>query len=206
MRMIHLFISGILLGWGAAIPVGPLCLEIIRRHLQYGWRAGLGTGIGASTGDLTYLALLSMGALSLLAHPSALHVASGVGAVILGWFGYQALRTASSAIKTPDGTHDRSFWRHVRDGYLMILVNPYTILFWVSVSSQVALMAHHNQHTALSLGFGVAVGVFSWVIILNSILHHTKHFLPPTAMRWLNRLGGLIILGFAIFFLVKAVI
>ncbi len=27
---------GLLLGWGAAIPIGPMNLEIIRRNLRYG--------------------------------------------------------------------------------------------------------------------------------------------------------------------------
>lgn len=201
--MIHLFISGILLGWGAAIPIGPLNIEIIRRHLKLGWRAGLGMGLGASSGDLTYLALLSFGALSILNHPTLLHIMSGIGAFILAWFGYQALKSnpEKSSRITAQST---SFWHHLRDGYLLILVNPYTLLFWLSVSSQVALLAHHHASSGLALGLGVTAGVLSWVIAINCILHHTKHYLPQAAMRWLSRIGGLIILGFAIFFLSKA--
>lgn len=202
--MTHLFISGILLGWGAAIPIGPLSIEIIRRHLKSGWQAGLGMGLGASSGDLTYLILLSIGALSILNHPVLLHIMSGIGACILAWFGIQAV--ISESTQEVDFTiQSASLWRHLRDGYLMILINPYTVLFWLSVSSQVALMAHHNVIAGLALGLGVTIGVLSWVIALNALLHHTKHVLPKAAMQWLSRIGGALVMGFALFFLVQAI-
>ena len=39
---------GILLGWGVAVPLGPVNVEIARRTLRGGFRAGFFLGMGAS--------------------------------------------------------------------------------------------------------------------------------------------------------------
>ena len=195
--MSHAVITGILLGWGAAIPIGPLNLEIIRRNLHYGMPAGIALGFGACSGDITYLILLLVGALAILSHTIILKVFGVIGAGILAWFGYQALR-----MKVGNESHSvlkvKPVWRHYLEGYALVMINPYTVLFWLSVSSQIALYARSGLDTSILIGFGVILGVTSWAIGLNITLHHTKHKLSTRAMLWFNRIGGIIILGFAV--------
>ncbi|PHQ78332.1 MAG: hypothetical protein COB66_09090 [Coxiella sp. (in: Bacteria)] len=203
--MIHIFIIGLLLGWGAAIPIGPLNLEIIRRNLHFGMAAGMAIGLGAGSGDITYLVLLSAGALTILTHSVLLKVFSLIGAFILAWFGYQAL-TMTTATSSGAPLKQKPTWRHYLEGYALVIINPYTILFWISVSSQIAQYAHSAALNSVVMGCGVIVGVCSWSISLNLVLHHTKHKLSARVMTWLNRIGGIIILGFAIASLVHVFI
>lgn len=200
----HLLITGLLLGWGAAIPIGPIGIEMIRRNLQSGLPAGLGFGFGASSGDLTYLVLLTVGSLTFLNHPRVLHSLSGIGAMILLWFGIQSFKAVQSAQRNQEQKASKPSWKHFVEGYLLISLNPYTVLFWVSVSGQAALLGHHELYNAVLLGLGVMFGVFSWALVLNMIIHSTKHKLSDTVMRTLSILGGLIITGFGIIFLVHA--
>lgn len=195
--MVHIFLIGVLLGWGAAIPIGPLNLEIVRRNLRFGTPAGLAIAAGACLGDITYLTLLSLGALSILTHPFFAASLSLVGACILGWFGVSALRTTivresqKPLIKKP-------LWRHTLEGYLLVMINPYTVLFWLSISTQIAHYAMQNHWIILTMGAGVIIGVSSWASGLNILLHYTRHKLSATTILWFNRIGGVIILGFAI--------
>ena len=92
---LHALILGLLLGWGAAIPIGPMNLEIIRRNLTYGTRYGVALGLGVCSADITYIALLSFGALVVLNHPLPLAIIGFIGSIILAWFGYNALRLKS---------------------------------------------------------------------------------------------------------------
>src|SRR3990167_7687283 len=82
--MLHSIIFGVLLGWGAAIPLGPMNIEIIRRNLT------LGTLYG-------FLIILSLGALNLLTHVIVLKIVGILGSLIIGWFGYSALKLKVSA-------------------------------------------------------------------------------------------------------------
>ena len=200
--MLHLIFIGLLLGWGAAIPIGPLNLEIIRRNLHYGMTAGIGLGLGACSGDITYLILLSIGALTILTHALVLKVFGVIGACILAWFGYQAL-TAHAHNESHKQLKPKPAWRHYLEGYALVLVNPYTVLFWLSVSSQIATYASNGVSGTMAIGLGVVVGVTSWALGINTVLHYTKHKLSARSMLWLNRCGGTIILGFAVATLIR---
>ena len=191
----HLIFVGLLLGWGAAIPIGPINLEIARRNLSFGTPYGVALGVGASLADLTYLLLLCLGALSLLAYPNVLKIIGIGGALVLMWFAYKAFRAGVSSASIKGG--DKSILHNVSEGFLLTLLNPYTILFWGSISSQLTAISKQGDIGIILAGVGVILGIFCWVAALNSVLHFTRHKLSPKVMRGLNIVGGVIILGFA---------
>src|SRR3990167_1452244 len=192
----HLVLTGVLLGMGAAIPIGPVNLEIIRRNLRFGTPYGVTTGLGACTADLTYLVLLCLGALFLLQYPDVLRATGMIGSLILAWFGISALRSKPIDIKEKNSPP--SLIRYTIEGYLITLINPYTILFCASISSQISITAAMNEDAVLFAGSGVMIGSIGWVIFLNTLLHFTRSRLTATAIKWLNYIGGIILLSFAI--------
>ncbi len=195
------FMFGLLLGWGAAIPIGPINLEIIRRNLNYGTAFGVALGLGACSADLTYIILLALGALTILHHVTLLKIVGIVGSLILAWFGYSALKLKSNNLKDEfnqlNNSSNKPLWRHTLDGYILTLINPYTILFWSSIGTQIALMSRGTHFAIVYACFGVLIATLSWIISLNTALHYTKHRLSPKTMQLLNYLGGFLLLGFA---------
>jgi L-lysine exporter family protein LysE/ArgO len=188
---------GILLGLGAAIPIGPVNLEMIRRNLRFGTPYGIVTGLGACTADLTYLVLLSAGALTMLQYPDFLRALGVVGSLVLAWFGLSAFRSKPPVLT--EQARLPSLFRYGMEGYAITLINPFTILFWASISSQISMIALADDTNAtLYTGAGVMIGTVSWVIAINSIVHFTRHHLSPRVIQWLNYTGGVIILGFAV--------
>lgn len=203
--MLNYIYLGLLLGWGAAIPLGPMNLEIMRRNLRFGTRFGVVTGFGACSADVIYLCLISVGALIILQHPMVLTIVGILGALILAYFGISALRLPVATI-ADRGTVPSLLINNYLQGLLMTLVNPYTILFWASVSSHVVISADLKLQNILLSGLGVILGTVSWVLGLNLVLHHTRHKLSANAIHWLNRFGGVILLGFAGYSFYQAVV
>jgi L-lysine exporter family protein LysE/ArgO len=200
----HFLIFGILLGLGAAIPIGPVNLEIIRRNLQIGTAFGVMTGLGACLADLTYLILLCIGALTLFEYPMVLKIVGIVGSFVLAWFGYSAFKNAA---KEKSMTYlQPNLMKYFLDGYLITLINPFTILFWASVSTQITLLAIKNNHAIWLAGFGVMLGTISWVLFLNTFVHFTRHRLNAAIIKWFNYLGGATLIFFALQGLIKALI
>jgi L-lysine exporter family protein LysE/ArgO len=199
----HLFLFGILLGMGAAIPIGPVNLEIIRRNLRFGTSYGVMTGLGACMADLTYLILLSLGALTLLQYPEVLRALGIVGSLVLAWFGINAF--CSKLTDIPEQDKPPSLFRYSIDGYLITLINPYTILFWASISSQLSVMTAAHEHALFQAGSGVIIGAVAWIFTLNGFLHFTRHRLSKKFIHRLNYVGGVILLGFAGIGLVHAI-
>lgn len=195
------FIFGLLLGWGAAIPIGPMNLEMIRRNLNYGTSYGVALGIGACSADITYIILLGLGALTILHHVTLLKIVGIVGSLILAWFGFSSLRLQNNQLKNDvkelNNSSHKPLWRHTLDGYILTLINPYTILFWSSIGAQIALISRGTHYAIVYASFGVLIATLSWIISLNTALHYTKHRLSTTTMQLLNYLGGFLLLGFA---------
>jgi threonine/homoserine/homoserine lactone efflux protein len=163
-------------------------------------------GFGACSADLTYFVLLLSGVLVFLQQDIVLRVIGIIGSGILTWFGISALRLRVKSsdenglpqIKKP------LMWRNYFQGYGLTLLNPLTILFWASLSTQLAVLSRYGTGSVIYAGIGILTGTVSWVIAENSILHFTRHRFSERTMRYLNYLGGIIILCFAVIGLWRA--
>ena len=200
----HIFIAGLLLGWGAAIPIGPLNIEIIRRNLCFGISRGMALAFGACSADMIYLSMLALGIFFILDYPLLIRVISFIGGLILAWFGINALRLKSACLQNTI-LKNKNLLQHYIEGLSLTLLNPYTILFWISVSGQVAALSHSTKHALFHVGSGVVIAVLSWAISLNVILHWIRHKLSEKTMHYLNIIGGVILLGFATYGILHAI-
>lgn len=196
--MLRLIWTGILLGWGAAIPIGPLNLEIMRRNLRFGTQAGVSIGLGACSADVTYLILLCAGVLITLSYfPLAMHAITIAGSCILFYFGISALRMRHTITTETTRMQQKSKWKHWFEGYIMTLLNPYTVLFWLSISSQLTTLSQAGTASILIASIGVVIGTVSWVATLNTTLHLSRQRISEKMIQGLNKLGGIILLFFA---------
>lgn len=86
------FRTGLVLGIGAAVPPGPVNLEIARRTVGGGFVAGASVGLGAVTVDVGFALLLWVGVLGLLQAVPGIRVPvtlAGVG--VLAYLGLAAM-------------------------------------------------------------------------------------------------------------------
>ncbi len=197
----HLIFFFFLLGLGAAAPIGPVNIEIIRRNLHLGFLSGLFFGAGACLADLTYLCLLITGWLVFLNDPTILRIIGILGSLVIAWFGYKTFKSKSH-FKDKEVKPAR-LSKQLAGGYLMTILNPITILFWVSVSAQVASFST-NDHALWLGGIGVILGAFGWALFLNVSLHFSRKMITPFFMRVINYLSGMILIGIAAFGLMHA--
>lgn len=191
---------GLIFGWGAAIPIGPINLEIIRRNLRFGFSSGLAFGLGACSADLTYFFLLLFGAFIFLKQPIMMRTIGFIGSAILIWFGISALRLRVTITDDNMGSviKKRTIYDYFQ-GYALTLLNPITIIFWASISSQIVLLHNAVRVSPVYSGLGILVGTLSWVLVLNLSIHIIRHRLSPKTMHYLNSVGGIIVLGMGIF-------
>ncbi len=192
----HIFLTGILLGLGVAIPIGPINIEQMRRTLAFGFWSGITIGIGATCVDILYIVLLMTGTLFFLTNVIILKVIGFLGALLLAWFGYSCFKKQPH-ISTKNLV-PQSLFRTFCVGYLMNLLSPFPILFWASISSQVIAMSMGKINHLILAALGVVVGTMAWNIFLTTVLHRTRHLLSEKAMRWFNITGGIILIAFAI--------
>src|SRR3982751_2213468 len=100
-----LILKGILLGLGAAVPIGPVNVEIVRRTLRGGFLGGFALGCGAVTVDVCYAVLSSLGFGLLLNRPVFYWPLSVGGIALLTYLGVMcwagAIRIVRPAAPVP---------------------------------------------------------------------------------------------------------
>jgi threonine/homoserine/homoserine lactone efflux protein len=192
-------LQGIAIGFLIAAPVGPIGVLCIRRTLADGRTIGFLSGLGAATADMSYGAIAAFGLTAiqdaLLSHQAWLRLLGGLFLVYLGIRTF-ATRPAEKAAAT--GAR-----RGALSAYLstlgLTLTNPATILSFVLVFAGLRLAeTGGNFVTAAFLVLGVFIGSSLWWLTLSGIVGFLRERFTPLWMLWVNRIAGVVILGFGV--------
>lgn len=185
------FIQGLLLGFGAAVPVGPVNILIMSYSLKR-YALGVGVGLGAMSVDIFYMLLMSFGVLKFLNQPIFLNLLSIFGFLFLLYIAYLTYKSADSLIAEDLNLKENSFWSCYTKGVLLNLVNPYIIGFWISVSSFVA----SSSNALMSLS-GLIISIGLWILGLPLVVSKSKRFISQTTAKIFAYASALLMVVFA---------
>lgn len=185
-----IFLSGIVLGFSIAAPVGPIGLLCIRRTLTDGRRYGLVSGLGAASADAIYGAIAAFGltfiSSFLIDQQEWLRLAGGL---FLCFLGVRTFRS-KSAVKTA-GTREGSLWVAYGSTFFLTLTNPMTILSFAAIFAGFDLAGKNNSHAAAAaLVAGVFTGSSLWWLSLNLGVGFFRRRFSTGGMVWINRASG----------------
>ena len=180
-----------------AIP-GPGNLALITSTGQSGIRAGIACALGLMAGDqaLLWLAVLGVAAI-LSATPAAFTTIQWAGALYLGWLGFKMLTA-----KPGDGPVLKMRASHyVRQGLAITLLNPKAIVFYMAFFPLFVNPATHQGLVSFAaMAVTIAVITFAYCATLVVITHYLAERIRgmPQLTVWLERLAGLMLIGFGL--------
>jgi threonine/homoserine/homoserine lactone efflux protein len=201
------FLSGLVAGYGIAMPVGAVSILIVTVGMRSGFRTGFMAGAGAATADLIYASAASIGgaALALLLKPFSLplRVAGGVVLVALAVYGVVKGFTRPTGdgrgpVRGPAATYTQLLG--------ITLINPLTVVYFT------ALVLGRNGAAAspvldrVLFVPGAALASLSWQTLLaaaGSLLHAR---LPGAVRTGATVAGNLIVAGLGIRIIVLALV
>ena len=226
--MLLLLINGILLGLGAAAPIGPVNVEIARRTLRFGARAGFLLGCGAVTIDVAYAIVTSFTFVPVQRYPRGVNTLSIAAAIFLAYLAYRCLRSGLGGHGTDGGGDSgagennshapaanggmnttstpappqplrRRRAEHYATGLLLTALNPMTLGFWfVAVPGAVAGLTTHPRTDLPIVCAGVFFGAFAWVCAFTALIARLHKFGGQRWLGWIDIAGGLMLLAFAV--------
>lgn len=223
--MLQIFTLGLALGLYAAAMPGPINLEVIRRSISRGPRAGLMFGFGACLADITFVLLSSLGALALVNSMPfwGKAVMWLTGAIILFWLGIRGLRARvpqngickeptdpGFQIIAPVKATPVEMLQQFFIGLFLTLSSPPTIMFWIFNSLMVASThltggEEQNQNVPFLLAAGVGVACVSWVICAVTVSGRFHRNLRPRTYVWVERITGGALCCFATYAVYEAI-
>ena len=198
--------TGLVIGFSIAAPVGPIGVLCIRRTLAQGRLSGLISGLGAATADAVYGCVAAFGLTFvsnlLIQHQLWLRL---LGGAFLCFLGIRTLVAKPS--EKPCSEKGTGLFGAYGSTFLLTLTNPLTILSFAAVFASLGLgSAYGDFGSAALLVFSVFAGSALWWLILSGSVSLARKRVTLNVMMWVNRVSGAVILAFGVFALVSAVI
>jgi threonine/homoserine/homoserine lactone efflux protein len=198
-----LFVRGVVIGFAIAAPVGPIGLLCIQRTLNQGRIVGLVSGLGAATADAVYGFIAAFGLTLVSSFLVEQRVWLGlIGGLFLCFLGVRTFTAppAQHAAQAGQG----SLWNAYGSTFLLTLTNPMTILSFVAIFAGAGLANSAGGNAAAAvMVLGVFAGSATWWLLLSEIVSLLRDRFSATALIWVNRVAGAIIVGFGVYALVS---
>ena len=188
------FITGILLGLGVAIPIGPLNILIMNYSLSSFGR-GFALGMGAMSADILYFVLLSLGVLVVFDNPWIFKSIAIFGAIFLLYMAWTCYKNASKMLaKISCAERGESLLACYLKGLGLNSINPFIIGFWLSLSSVVVSSANW-----MIAALGVLLALFAWVLGLSILTSLARRIISAKVARIFSYVSAVLMLFFTAF-------
>jgi threonine/homoserine/homoserine lactone efflux protein len=181
---------------------GPSVMFVVSRAVALGRRAALYTVVGNAAGVYVQVVFVALGLGAVVERSAAVFTAVKlIGAVYLVWLGVQAIRQRRSSGVSGEPTvllAPRGAGPLMRDGFIVGLANPKTIIFFAAILPQ--FVASGGAPVALQMaGLGlifVGIGLLSdgaWGLAAGTARQWLAR--SPRRLELLGAAGGVAIVG-----------
>jgi arginine exporter protein ArgO len=195
---IDAFLSGLVAGYGIAIPVGPIAILILELGVRRGFWIALSAGAGAATADLIYatVAVLAGTFLVVVLAPfaSVLRFVSALGLMAIGgWLLYHG-RTSSDGAEKPR-MRDTDCAQTYGTILGLTLLNPVTVTYFTTLILGMRADSSQSSINAILFVSGAFLASLSWQSLLASISGLAHKRLPARTQSVTFVIGNLVIIG-----------
>jgi threonine/homoserine/homoserine lactone efflux protein len=179
--MSAIFFKGILLGFSLSFLIGPLLFTLVQTSIERGLRAGFSIAFGIWFSDLLFVisVLFFVEKLNALTHlPNFEKWAGFLGGLLLVGFGVSNFFEKQKLRRLEKKTESHGVFGHFLRGFLINTINPFTVFFWLGVTTTVIVPHGWSGFEA----FIFFAGMLGMLILTDSL----KVFLAQKISRWLT--------------------
>ena len=197
----------IFLGVSLAAPIGPVNAAQLDTGIKNGFFHALIFGIGALTADIIYMSMVYFGIGQIIQYPLVKIILWSFGFFVLTYTGVENLFSLSKIeIALKSGKKTIRLRYSLLSGFLMSLLNPLTILFWLGIYGSILAEANKvstdNQIIINSLA--VILGIILWDTIMAAISSGARRILSTKFLQIISVISSLAMIGFGIYFGIQA--
>lgn len=198
------FTTGVVAGYGIAIPVGAIAILIIEVGIRRGFRTAFFAGAGAATADLLYAALAVVGGAALARAVDSigepLRVVSGAVLALIAVVGIVRAVLATELLPTEYPRNGDLAWTYGRFLGLTV-INPTTVIYFAAVIIGLGVAEGMTPGDGAAFVAGAFLASLSWQTLVAAAGTLAGRRLRPKWRAAVSVLGNLVILGFAVFVL-----
>ena len=195
--MLESIISGIGLGIVLSFATGPVFFALLKTSIEKGFHAGMWLAAGVVLSDFIYVALAVYGS-SFIKFESQYRLPIGIAgsAVLIGIGCFYLFKKVK--INYDNTTSTRRNTGYFFKGFLMCILNPSLLLYWVSVTSSLISVKGDLSSKEIIPFFGfILITQFSMDTMKAYYANKFRYRIKEKTIILLNRVAGCLILVFA---------
>jgi threonine/homoserine/homoserine lactone efflux protein len=204
---IMIFIKGIILGFSASLPLGPIGLICIQKTLNKGRWAGIVSGSGAALSD-TFFAIIAAFGISFISDfiEQQQFILRIIGSAILILLGLRIFLTNPAIQIRKQKLKKNNLFADFISIFFLTLSNPVTVFVFGAVFASSGIIKVQNSFLDLVLVvIGVFVGAMVWWLILVNFVNLFRSKFRLKRLWWINKITGAVIFLFGLFVLIATV-
>lgn len=199
-HLIELTIKGIVLGYVASIPLGPIGVICVQRTLSKGKLSGFISGLGAATADTLLAISAGLGISFILDFIKDYNIIFKlIGGLIVIYIGGRIF--FKSPVKQFRERKQKKSSLHT--DYLSVLAltlsNPLAVFLFIAIFASLNFISGINDFLYLAGTFGgIFFGASLWWLTLTSFVNIYKDKFRLRSLWWLNKITGVAIFLFGL--------
>ena len=195
------FLTGVLAGYGIAIPVGAIAVLIVDVGIRHGFRRAFFAGAGAATADLVYAGLAVIGGATLTTiitgWDDQLQALSGLVLIVIAVTGLAGMRKPR-AMPAEVANSGRALAGTYGKFLGLTVINPTTVIYFAAVVVGLGVASDLGGGEGVLFAIGAFLASLSWQTLLAAAGAGARHRLTERARRIALITGHGLILAFAL--------
>jgi len=194
---------GILIGFAAAIPLGPVNLFVVSQTLKRDYFHGLLAGITTSVLDFVYCLVALVGFFHISINPAPyLPALKGLATVLLVIIGCRLIRQSRKMeIPTVQEKQVILSTRPIVGVLALYISNPTLYAFWIAIAGTAT--AHHlvtnKGWVPIVFAFSCSLGSLMWYLVLVRYVSKHQHKIRLSAFQKALLIMGIALIGFGFY-------
>lgn len=194
------FIDGMMVGFSASVPLGPIGVLCIQRTLQRGRLSGFISGIGAALSDTIYAIIAGFSISYIVSFIEEQFIWINIfGAIILIFLGVTIYRSNPAVQLRRQKSKAGTLIQDFVSTFLLTISNPLAVFLFIAFFAGFGVVHPSSGLVGqLILIMGVFVGASTWWLLLTSVVGLFRSKVNLRRLFWINKIAGGTIIIFVI--------
>ena len=188
--------TGLLLGLGTLLFIGPVFFYLIKSTLESGFKAGIFVALGIILGDILCLLIALYGSNDFMTRPTFVLWASIIGGTLLLFMGLKYVLKPNLDTTVKGRLQRSSLLVYGINGFLINFVNPFVFAVWFGFVSYTKAL-YDNGTAVFSLVITLSV-IFSTDVLKALFAERISWLIEPQKLKNIFRVFGALMICFSI--------
>ncbi len=198
--MFSMLAAAFVIGVAVAIPPGAVIIAGSQRAITRGFWDAFNFFIGVVAADAFYALLVYFGLSTVFKDSVAFRLVLWIlGGAWLCWLGVSAIRTRVEFSTAMDTSIKQTRWAVIRNGLLITLFNPLTIVSWIALAGNFFETVWRpewplKESVGLLAIVAMLVGTQTWALGVVGILSVIRRMISPRILHWVSIVSGIFLI------------